>query len=179
MKGGNYNMKKRKLIAAIISIALSVAMAVPALAATDGSWTHASPTGLIKDDTWYFLKGNMKYMRNDWVQDTDNTWYYINASAELPKVAGVTKDGYLYNSKGVYVDMKDNRRFATPELFDQVQNGMTYDDVVAILGKEHETVGTGTDNSVKYAWYNKDASSIFTVQFNDGQAADKQVSTLQ
>ena len=56
-----------------------------------------------------------------------------------PSWAGVATDGSLYDSTGKYIDMTiDGRKYATEELYNQLQEGMTYDQVISILGKEHE-----------------------------------------
>ena len=59
--------------------------------------------------------------------------------------------------------------------YDQIQVGMRYDDVVAIIGSPATTVMTDTKGNTDYHWDNPDGSWVY-VLVTFGKVADKQAS---
>lgn len=69
----------------------------------------------------------------------------------------------------------DGRKYATEELYNQLQEGMTYDQVISILGKEHEItnaerrqIGSQTYDYLQVRWYSQDAESKIRITFKNG-----------
>ena len=167
-------MRKTKLI--IATLAISMLLSSTALA---GTWTHTHETewGInTYDDLWFYVKDSGEYAENEWIQDEDGTWYWIDDGGTLPSWAGVATDGSLYDSTGKYIDMTiDGRKYATEELYNQLQEGMTYDQVISILGKEHEItkaerrqIGSQTYDYLQVRWYSQDAESKIRITFKNG-----------
>ena len=137
-------MRKTKLI--IATLAISMLLSSTALA---GTWTHTHETewGInTYDDLWFYVKDSGEYAENEWIQDEDGTWYWI-----------------------------DDRKYATEELYNQLQEGMTYDQVISILGKEHEItnaerrqIGSQTYDYLQVRWYSQDAESKIRITFKNG-----------
>ena len=167
-------MRKTKLI--IATLAISMLLSSTALA---GTWTHTHETewGInTYDDLWFYVKDSGENAENEWIQDEDGTWYWIDDGGTLPSWAGVATDGSLYDSTGKYIDMTiDGRKYATEELYNQLQEGMTYDQVISILGKEHEItnaerrqIGSQTYDYLQVRWYSQDAESKIRITFKNG-----------
>lgn len=154
-------MKKTKLILA--TTLMSISISFPAFA---GTWTHTHNSGNYNgtyDNLWFYLKDDGNYAKEEWIHDNDGTWYWINNYNQLPSMEGVSTDGYLYNSLGAYVDVSDGtKKYLTRELSSQTAEGMTYDQVINILGKEHDVFKSkqSTDGTIDYLhlnWYSSDA----------------------
>lgn len=80
----------------------------------------------------------------------------------------------MYNGNGEYVDMS-TITFVTEDMYNQLQEGMSYDQVVAILGKEHEVhtserqqTGDQTVDVLQVKWYSQDFKSSIRLTFNNG-----------
>lgn len=169
-------MKKYHIIAgAALGIAL---MAQTTAFAANGTWTHTQETKYgvhTWDNLWFYITDRGTYAKNEWVLDHD-IWYWLDADGQLPVYAGVASDGYLYNGLGIYIDFNDASTWAlTKELADQIKKGMTYDEVVAILGKEHEvsnsrqvTSSAGNHDYLTLNWYSKDAKGSAYVHLDNG-----------
>ena len=104
-------MRKTKLF--IATLVMSMVLNSTALA---GTWTHTHETEWsinTYDNLWFYVKDNGEYAENEWIQDDDGTWYWIDAGGTLPSWAGVATDGSLYDSTGKYIDMTiDGRKYA-------------------------------------------------------------------
>lgn len=169
----------KKAVAVLLAVCLTVLMAGTAFA---GTWTHKAPAGSGYEDSgdfyWFYIKDNGKYANREWVKDK-NIWYWIDEYSSLPAVAGASPDGYLFDSNGVYIDMNDNRRYLTQELYNQLSLGMSFDDAVSILGKPHEissrsvySVQSETFTDETYVWYGEKAESNAYVVFTNGAISD-------
>ena len=167
-------MKKAKLFLA--TLMMSTILANTALS---GTWTHTHETDSsinTYDNLWFYVKDNGEYAENEWIQDEDGTWYWIDNDGTLPSWPGVAADGCLYDSTGKYIDMTiDGRKYASEDLYNQLQEGMTYDQVISILGKEHEVrnterrqIGSETYDYLQVRWYSQDAESSIRITFKNG-----------
>jgi len=167
-------MKKLKLL--LLTGFLVLSTCFPAFA---GTWTHTHDTEWgtnTYDYLWFYVKDNGEYAQSEWVQDSDGTWYWIDDNQYLPTSQGVADDGGLYNSKGAYIDFSDgSRKYLTKELSSQIANSMTYEQVISILGKEHEVDSSsqsitsyGTYDYLTLKWYSKDAKGSQYVAFTNG-----------
>lgn len=165
-------MKKMKLF--LVAAIMSVSVCFPALA---GSWTHTHDSGSYigtYDNLWFYIKDNGNYAQEEWIQDSDGTWYWINEYNQLPYTQGVSTDGYLHNSFGAYVDVADGtKKYLTRELSSQAVKGMNYDQVINILGKEHDVykskqAADGTVNYLHLNWYSSDAKGCQDVILENG-----------
>ena len=133
-------MRKTKLF--IATLVMSMVLNSTALA---GTCTHTHETEWsinTYDNLWFYVKDNGEYAENEWIQDDDGTWYWIDAGEDL---------------------------------YNQLQEGMTYDQVVSILGKEHEIrnterrqIGNQTYDYLQTAWYSQDAESDIRITFKNG-----------
>lgn len=167
-------MKKLKLL--LLTSVLTFSTCFSAFA---GVWTHTHDTDWSTntyDNLWFYIKDDGEYAESEWVQDSDGIWYWIDDSQYLPSFAGIADDGCLYNSKGAYVDFSDgSRKYLTKELSSQIANGMTYEQVVSVLGKEHEVSDSsqsitsyGTYDYLTLKWYSQDAKGSQYVAFTNG-----------
>lgn len=169
---GGKKVRKVKLLCA--TLAASTILSMTALA---GTWTHTYDDEYgsnTYDNLWYYIKDNGEYAKTEWVQDEDGTWYWIDDTKNLAIFWGIAPDGSLYDSTGKYIDMTD-RKYATEELYNQLQEGMSYDQVVGILGKEHEVtrnerrqVGGQTNDYLQARWYAQDGKSKIRITFKNG-----------
>lgn len=161
-------MKKLKLL--LITGILTISTCYPCFA---GTWTNTYKSETYKN-LWYYIKDDGTYAKDEWIQDSDGTWYWIDKNNQLPSMYGLSKDGYLYNNKGIYVDVSDGaRKYLTKELSSQISKGMTYDQVMKILGKEHDVFKAtqAADGSYDYLyllWYSGDAKGCQYVIFEKG-----------
>lgn len=161
-------MKKIKLL--LMTGIISISTCFPSFA---GTWTNTYNSKTY-DNLWFYIKDDGSYAKNEWVQDDDGTWYWINKRNHLPSSHGLSTDGYLYNNKGAYVDVSDgSRKYLTPELSSQIVKGMAYDQVMSILGKEHSVfearqADDGTYDHLYLLWYSADAKGIQYVIFKKG-----------
>lgn len=103
-------MKRKQIAAAVLTLALAAANAVPALAA---GWVHTPQgykyqhgdgsdyrnTWLREKDPWYYF-GDDGIMRTGWIQ-RDNTWYFDSDTGEL-------NEGIMKINGNVYKFSKDN-----------------------------------------------------------------------
>lgn len=171
-------MRKRKLL--LVTAVLSGILTFPAYA---GTWTHTYETqskSSVYDNLWFYIKEDGSYANQEWIQDSDGTWFWINEEGYVPLYAGVADDGRLYNCQGIYIDMNDNRRFASQDLYSQIKEGMDYSQVAAVLGKEHEVVdsyqSSFADHTYDYLylrWYSEDTGSSIMIGFTNGQVSIK------
>lgn len=133
MKQTTMNKLKIGLTAAVMSTLI-------ATSAFAGTWTHTYTNQNGESETystlWCYIKDDGTYAQNEWVQDTDGTWYWVENDCTLPITAGISTDGFLYDGDGRYISM-EGRFFPTVEQAASVTTGMSYDQVLAILGTEH------------------------------------------
>lgn len=163
-------MKKLKLL--FLTGLMSLTMCIPAFA---GSWTHTMTTqagSRTNNNTWYYVKDDGQYAKNEWVVSDDGVWYWFNNNCMVPNTAGVSDDGYLYNSEGIMVNTSDgSKKYLTEDLSDQITEGLTHEQVIAILGEEHEIKlsSQSSDNScIVSQWYSEDAKGRQCVYFTNG-----------
>ena len=104
-------MNKAKVI--LTSAVISTLMAASAFA---GTWTrtYTSPDGESEtySTLWCYIKDDGTYAQNEWVQDADGTWYWVEYDCTLPITSGISADGFLYDSDGRYIPM-EGRFFPT------------------------------------------------------------------
>lgn len=161
-------MKKMKLLLATAIMSISVCF--PSFA---GTWTHTYNSETY-NNLWFYVKDDGSYAKDEWIQDSDGTWYWIDKNYQLPSMYGVSKDGGLYNNKGAYIDINDgSTKYLTKELSSQITEGMTYDQVITILGKEHDVqkatqAADGTYDYLYLLWYSGDARGCQYVIFKKG-----------
>lgn len=158
----------------LISGMLSVVIAFPVLA---GTWTQTITyaDGVTKEYEylWAYIKDDGNYAQNEWIQDVDATWYWLTKFYTLPLSGGVSDDGYLFDSKGRYVPM-DGRFFLTPEGAASVSEGMSYEQVVSVLGIEHERLEmqsvteAGIVDYVFCYWYYPENKGDIALRFENG-----------
>ena len=80
------------------------------------------------------------------------------------------------SNSGTSTTSKQEQEYATFEKFEKVQNGMTYDEVVQIMGYDGtlmSDVGDDTYNIKMYYWYGKDGVSNTTISFDNGKVSGK------
>ena len=162
--------KQRKMLmtALISSAVLSVTVLAGALTTWAGEWTHQSPPseffGSSYDEAlWYYIKDDGTYAVSEWVYDEgDKEWYWVDDTGSIPMTAGTPY------------------KFITQEDYDKVQEGMTYRQVVEILGAYHEysaseKTGTGEDEVLveTLAWYSEKAKGVIYVTFRNDIVAMK------
>ncbi len=162
----------RKIVTMITAAAFSLMMTATALA---GTWTHRDSSGQGYYDYWLYIKDNGQYAAEEWIQDTDGVWYWIEADQMLPIIAGVATDGSRYTSKGVYIDMS-SRKFPTQEMYRQLRDNMPYEEVFSILGEPHElysssffAIGTDYRDEAVYLWYTPDMQGGVVASFLNGR----------
>lgn len=163
-------MKKLKL--ALATVFLSAVMAGTSLA---GTWTHSYTYSdgetVTYDYLWFYIKDDGTYACQEWIQDTDGTRYWLD-STSLPTSPGVADDGSLYDDGGRYVPM-EGRAYLTFENATSISMGMTYDQVVAVLGLEHARPDGffrsiyGTDY-IECVWVAQDNHGKLTLDFTNG-----------
>ena len=119
-------MKRKQIAAAVLTLALAAANAVPALAA---GWVHTPQgykyqhgdgsdyrnTWLREKDQWYYF-GDDGIMRTGWIQ-RDNTWYFASDTGELNE--GIMKiNGNVYKfSKGQLLPGNGSLRLSRNHLY--------------------------------------------------------------
>ncbi|MDU4802432.1 MAG: N-acetylmuramoyl-L-alanine amidase family protein [Clostridium butyricum] len=86
-----------------------------------GTWYYLKADGvmatgwLLEGGNWYFLNpvsnGYLGAMKTGWFQDTNGTWYYLNAS-------GAMKTGWFQDTNGTWYFLKSNGAMAANEYID-------------------------------------------------------------
>lgn len=142
-----------------------------------GTWTQSITysDGVTKEYEylWAYIKDDGSYAQNEWIQDTDGTWYWLTKFYTLPLSGGVSDDGYLFDSKGRYVPM-DGRFFVTDEGVASVSEGMSYEQVVSVLGLEHErsevqgVTEAGVSTFIVCYWYYPENKGNLGLRFENG-----------
>lgn len=158
------------------------------------SWYYFDPSGklqtewLLNNRSWYYLGHNGR-MQTGW-QIIEHNWYLLNPNGAMAK--GWIHDGgydyYLYtngvmaannwigeyyvNGSGKWIPgYVSNPGKATLEKYRKIQKGMTYDQVVAIIGGPGKLLsefnGTYFSSSL-YEWEGTVEYSDLTVSFSDG-----------
>ena len=177
--------KQRKMfLTALVSAAvLSVTVLAGALTAWAGEWTHTSPPseffGSSYDESlWYYIKDDGTYAISQWVYDEDDKeWYWLDETGSIPLTAGVADDGDTYNAVGQWIDVTTEGtpyKFITKEDFEKIKEGMTYEEVVDILGAYHEyssseetMVGNEKVLVESLTWYTEKAKGYGIVTFKN------------
>ena len=102
---------------------------------------------------------------------------FIGTESIVRALTGTAEDIPAF--KAYYIDIldlvEDDMEYITLEKFNQIDNGMSYDEVVEIIGSEG-TVLTSIDLNgeiTTYEWYAKEALSYATVTFEDGIVTSK------
>lgn len=157
-------MKKSLLF--LSALALSTIMTMPVIA---GEWVP-NPS---YSNLWSYIKDDGTYANAEWIKDNTGTWYWITEGSVgyLSTVQGIAPDGYRYNAKGEYIDMNaDGRKYMTQQLFAKIRIGMSYEDVIAILGKEHE-ISKSSSTSLTIKFFSEDPSRYVSIYFINGRVA--------
>ena len=158
------------------SIALASALVLSCTtSAFAGSWTHVDKDGYNWDSLWFYTKDNGVHAQQEWVND-NGTWYWINESGYIPVFAGIADDGCLYNSQGIYVPTNDGlHHFIDQNMYGQIREGMSAEQVNAILGQPHELsssssadYGSQHYDYASYIWYSSNAKSSIYVSYVNG-----------
>ena len=166
--------KIRALVTFSLILALGVIQPVYA-----GTWTHTHSNewgSYTYDNLWFYIKDDGNYADNEWILD-NGIWYWIDGTGSLAIGSGVAKDGYVYNSDGIWVDTtKGDKWFLTRESAALIKDDMTYEQVVAILGREHEIVSSsqtitswGTYDYITLKWLSADTRGDMYVYFMNGR----------
>lgn len=102
---------------------------------------------------------------------------FIGTESIVRALTGTTEEVPAF--KAYYIDIldlvEDDTEYITLEKFNQIENGMSYDEVVEIIGVEG-TVLTSIEldgTITTYEWYAKGALSYATVTFEDGVVTSK------
>lgn len=115
----------------------------------------------------------------EWKQN-DSGWWYENDDGTYQQNKWVDVEGtqYFFNSDGYWVD---GAKPLTLENYAKIADGMTYDEVVEILGKPashdyHGDIGMGTEYvSDAYSWQSKTGYSISSMIFIGGKVNVKTI----
>lgn len=161
-------IKKTSIV--FITILTSIATCLTAFA---GTWTKVDPDGYEYSQAMSYIKDNGTYAREEWVQDTDGTYYWIEADGALPVNAGIATDGYMFDSLGKYVDFTDGtRKYLDIDAISHLKAGTTYDSAVSLLGQPHSTADYYSyyydyygDNASTAYWYSQDMLSSLNIVF--------------
>lgn len=165
-------MKHRTLKTLAITSAFAAACAFSSFA---GSWTHCDKAGFDWSNLWFYVKDNGQHAENEWIVD-NGTWYWIDDSGCLGIAPGISTDGYLYNSQGIYVPINDgSHHFVDQAMYNQLHEGMSADQVNAILGQPHELdsssssdFGSSHFDYATYIWYSSNAKGSIYVHYTNG-----------
>ena len=115
---------------------------------------------------------------SQWVYDEDDKeWYWLDETGSIPLVAGVADDGDTYNAFGQWIDVTTEGtpyKFITKEDFEKIKEGMTYEEVVGILGAYHEyssseetMIGNEKVLVESLTWYTEKAKGYGIVTFKN------------
>lgn len=170
-------MKRWKL--ALTTAVLTTAMSTPSMA---GTWTH---TKRYEDGEefeystlWLYIKDDGTYAKSEWIQDTDGTWYWVESDESLPIHAGISDDGYLFDENGRY-DPMEGKYFLTLEGAAAIKENMTYEQVLSLLGTEHERILdsivfdlSGVNSYATCVWYSNINNGKLTLEFTNGVVSD-------
>lgn len=169
-------MKKIKLL--VSTMLLSTILSISAFA---GIRTNVWYDGNVYEYHVFYVKDDGTYAKNEWIQDTDGNFYWVDEVNSIATNWGIALDGRLYNSYGKLIPM-DDKKFATIEDCKKLKQGMTYEEVVAILGMEHEMlycdtllVDEETGELAFYldlTWYAQDNEHSIEVNFINNLLSD-------
>lgn len=169
-------MKKYIVSTAVSAILLSSLLPLPSLA---GEWRHIPNTGYEYREIWTYQKDDGQPAKDEWLLIND-IWYWFLPDGTLPSKAGYAPDGFCYNAKGEYIDLTAGCHFIDRAMARQIQVGMSYDEIVSLLGKEHEMVSSSQKTSglmtFQYKtlkWYSKDLKYSLTINFTNDVSDDK------
>lgn len=165
-------MKHHAVRTAVITSAFAMACTLSALA---GSWTHYDKNGDSWDSLWFYEKDNGEHAESEWITD-NGTWYWIDDAGYVPVIAGISADGYLYNSQGIYVPLNDGaHHFVDQAMYSLIHEGITEEQVNAVLGQPHELSSSSSYNFgserldyATYIWYPQRAAGSVYVSYTNG-----------
>lgn len=174
-------MKRTKMNNLKLSFTTAILSTLMATSALAGTWTHTYTDQNGESETfyslWCYLKDDGTYANNEWIQDSDGTWYWVEDDYTLPVAAGISPDGYMYDDNGRYVSM-EGRSFPTIEQASMIATGMTYEQVLAILGPEHirssNQIIFTNDGTTSYAvcvWFFGN-NGKYRLEFLNGEVSD-------
>lgn len=167
---------RKTLKVSLVAAFFSLVMVFSSLA---GTWTQTRvyDDGMVEtyEYIWFYVKDDGTYACNEWVIDDDGTRYWVEWDCALPIDAGVSSDGLLYDSDGKLASM-EGRAFLTPQTAMLVAPGMTYDQVISVLGLEHDRFdeyNTFDDNwkPITYVfccWFSQDGQMEMNIRFVNG-----------
>ena len=93
-------------------------------------------------------------------------------------IAGTSEDSNN-SSNAVKVENSESSKdsgYATMEKFEKIETGMTYEEVVEIMGSKGELmseVGVGDITSKLYCWYAKNGIANMNITFSNGKVLSK------
>ena len=167
-------MTNRKLLMTVICFSLTMAQTAWA-----GEWKQQPNYSYEYRELWAYQKDDGLMAESEWLL-INGTWYYFGEDGYLPTVPGYAPDGSCYNAKGEYIDLADGRSFITKEAARPIQVGMSYNEIVSLIGKEHETVsyeqkqvGLATFTYRTLKWYSKDLKYGLIINFTNDVSDDK------
>lgn len=151
----------------VASVFISLSMCITALA---GTWTYTNQDS--EENTrrnWHYIRDDNTNAQSEWILD-NGIWYWIDDQGILPVFwTGIADDGRIYNKKGELIDFTDNRReYLSRESLSMLNTGITYEEVVNILGLEHENDYTFYNHEYKALyWYSEDLNKKLLIYFTD------------
>lgn len=169
------NMIKKISLAFIIVLISSLSY----ITVFAGTWTKTGPDGHEYARAVSYIKNDGTYAIDEWVQDTDGTYYWVEYDGALPARAGISTDGYMFDSLGRYIDFTDgSRKYFDPDALPAFQAGTSYEQVISQLGQPHSTVDYNyyysntyeTDRHTSFTcWYTQEMNGSLAVTFKGDQ----------
>lgn len=123
------------------------------------------------------LKTAQTSNRNQFVQGSDQEWYYYDANGK--KVTGfqtINKDLYYFNDKGqqvrgAFFTLGDNQYFANSETGAVLRNAFYHDTSTDHYGVFSETIYyAGSDGAFKTGWFEVDGNRYYGSDYSDNDA---------
>ena len=123
------------------------------------------------------LKTAQTSNRNQFVQGSDQEWYYYDANGK--KVTGfqtINKDLYYFNDKGqqvrgAFFTLGDNQYFANSETGAVLRNAFYHDTSTDHYGDFSETIYyAGNDGAFKTGWFEVDGNRYYGSDYSDNDA---------
>lgn len=107
-----------------------------------------------------------------------NVWLTIIGIIFIIIGVGIAVDGIRPNSntKSVNSSVVENTSYMTLEKFNKIQIGMTYEEVVSIVGSEgtlSSEASAGNITTKMYYWYAKNKISNAVISFTNGKVDGK------
>jgi len=129
------------------------------------------------NDIYYFDKDNTSN-RNQFVQGSDQEWYYYDANGK--KVTGlqtINKDLYYFNDKGqqvrgAFFTIGDKHYFANKDTGAVLRNAFYHDTSTDHYGDFSETIYyAGSDGAFKTGWFEVDGDRYYGSDYSDNDTS--------